>query len=438
MRFPTDVPVKLVMLGTGRDRRARRPPPLPAAARIEPARTVYPLRRGPGGSEKPYPTEFAPADLGQNKARVLAERYASVFGMKAEYVPSFVETREELMRLIRPGIWEIKEGPYLYKLKREMVLLLGCVDNNKSRRLCHEAFCQSQDLVYIDSGNEEFSGQVVCGVRRNGRTIFKPVGGIAPEILKAQDRFPSEISCAEAAQADPQSMAANIMAATVMVDMVYNILAHGRSRVRVTEFSTQTAKNANNFRKCKEGGSMKTIVDAKPFSDALANACTVPRKSRIPCLNEVYVHAYPDKCILAATDLTTWFITEIPAQGDEFSFIFPEAALRRKPAGTSAENWSWSMTCWRTKSVPAPGSPCEMAPGPANLKPVPERTTPICPMRTAPLCFLFRPAGLWTGSSAPDMRPRSLRPMPGQSAAASSSAATVFCPGRPPDGMGHR
>ena len=42
---------------------------------------------------------------------------------------------------------------------------------------------------------------------------------------------------------------------------------------------------------------MKTIVDAKPFSDALANACTVPRKSRIPCLNEVYVHAYPDKCI---------------------------------------------------------------------------------------------------------------------------------------------
>ena len=163
MRFPTDVPVKLVMLGTG----------------------------GTGGHAAPHLYRL-------------------------------------LHALNRPGIWEIKEGPYLYKLKREMVLLLGCVDNNKSRRLCHEAFCQSQDLVYIDSGNEEFSGQVVCGVRRNGRTIFKPVGGIAPEILKAQDRFPSEISCAEAA--------------TVMVDMVYNILAHGRSSVRVTEFSTQTAK----------------------------------------------------------------------------------------------------------------------------------------------------------------------------------------------------
>lgn len=100
MRFPTDVPVKLVMLGTG-GTAGTPPPPLPDAARIEPARTVYPLRRGPGGSENLIRQNFAPADLGQNKARVLAERYASVFGMKAEYVPSFVETREELMRLIR-------------------------------------------------------------------------------------------------------------------------------------------------------------------------------------------------------------------------------------------------------------------------------------------------------------------------------------------------
>lgn len=75
---------------------------------------------------------------------------------------------------------------------------------------------------------------------------------------------------------------------------------------------------------------MKTIVDAKQFSDALANACTVPRKSAIPCLNEVYVHAYPDKCILAATDLTTWFITEIPAQGDEFSLILSRSCVVEK------------------------------------------------------------------------------------------------------------
>ena len=116
------------------------------------------------------------------------------------------------------------------------------MDNNKSRQLCHKAFCQSKDLIYIDSGNGEFSGQVVCGVRKNGRTVFKPIGGVMPELLRATDKFPTELSCAEAAQADLQSMAANITAATAVVDMVYNILTHGESIVRQMDFSTKTVR----------------------------------------------------------------------------------------------------------------------------------------------------------------------------------------------------
>ena len=183
---------------------------------------------------------FSHADLGENKARVLAERYAAVFGMEAEYIPFFIEDLDSLMNLITPTFWRSSElsAPNI----QELVILLGCVDNNRSRQLCHQAFYQSKDLVYIDSGNGEFSGQVVCGVRRNGHTIFKPVGGVHPQMLRDQDKFPSQLSCAEAAQADPQSMAANIMAATAVVDMVYNILTHGRSRVRQTDFSTQTVK----------------------------------------------------------------------------------------------------------------------------------------------------------------------------------------------------
>ena len=103
-------------------------------------------------------------------------------------------------------------------------------------------------LIHVDgwanehSGNGEFSGQVVCGVRRNGRTVRKPVGGVFPELLKAQDRFPSELSCAEASLADPQSMAANITAATIVVDMVYNILVNGECSVRQADFSTRTIR----------------------------------------------------------------------------------------------------------------------------------------------------------------------------------------------------
>ena len=240
MRFSLTRPVKIVQLGAGG-----------TGGHIAPQiyRLLYSLKRparyiicdGDKVEEKNLLRQnFSPADRGENKARVLAERYSTVFGLEAEYVPSFIEKLDTLMELIRPNEWELDEMSR-GKVK-EMVILLGAVDNNKSRRLCHQAFYQSKDLVYIDSGNGEFTGQSVCGVRRNGHTVFKPIGGVQPELLKDTDKFPSELSCAEASVSDPQSMAANITAATAVVNMVYNILALGENLVRQTEFSTRTVK----------------------------------------------------------------------------------------------------------------------------------------------------------------------------------------------------
>ncbi len=240
MKVPTEGPVKIVMLGAGG-----------TGGHIAPHiyRMLYALQRpsrfiicdGDLVEVKNLVRQnFSPADLGENKARVLAERYASVFGMEAEYVPNFIESLDALTALITPRDWQLNEREY--RTTREMVILIGAVDNNKSRKLCHEAFTRAKDLIYIDSGNGEFSGQVVCGVRKNGRTVFRPIGSVYPEICKAQDKFPTELSCAEAAQSDPQSMAANITAATAVVDIVYNILAHGENLVRQTDFSTRTVK----------------------------------------------------------------------------------------------------------------------------------------------------------------------------------------------------
>ncbi len=114
------------------------------------------------------------------------------------------------------------------------------MDNNKSRQLCHRIFQQAQELIYIDSGNGEFTGQVVCGVRRSGKTYYPSIGMVYPDVLEDTDKFPTELSCAEASVSAPQSMAANITAATAVVDMVYNILALGDSTVRKITFSTMT------------------------------------------------------------------------------------------------------------------------------------------------------------------------------------------------------
>jgi hypothetical protein len=118
------------------------------------------------------------------------------------------------------------------------VILIGAVDNNKSRQLCHRVFYASDDLIYIDSGNGEHTGQVVCGIRSGGRTIYRPIGSAYPDVLENTDKFPTELSCAEASVSAPQSIAANITAATIVVDMIYNILTQGESRVRQVTFAT--------------------------------------------------------------------------------------------------------------------------------------------------------------------------------------------------------
>ena len=241
MRFAENRPVKIVMLGAGG-----------TGGHIAPHlyRLLYALERpvrfiicdGDIVEEKNLVRQnFTPADLGENKARVLAERYSSVFGMETEYVPEFIESGERLLSMLRARTFPT--GPYWHSpTVKELVILIGAVDNNKSRKLCHEVFYKLDDLIYIDSGNGKYTGQVVCGVRRNGRTIRKSIGGVHPEMLKDTDLFPSEISCAEAAQEDPQSIVANVTAATAVLIMVYNILTHGENNAMQTDFSTQTIR----------------------------------------------------------------------------------------------------------------------------------------------------------------------------------------------------
>ena len=237
MRYPTGTPIKVIMLGAGGTG---------SYVAMHLYRLLHCLDRrvriiiadGDSVEEKNLVRQhFTVADLGQNKAQVIAERYASAFKMKAEYIPDFIEDKERLLQLLKPDIVRIRKNSWL--MLEETVILLGCVDNNRSRRLCNEAFYECKDLIYIDSGNGEHSGQVVNGIRRNGRTLSKPVGAIYPDILDETDKFPSERSCAEASVSAPQTIAANMTAATVVVNMLHNILVLGDNRVKSVTFSTR-------------------------------------------------------------------------------------------------------------------------------------------------------------------------------------------------------
>ena len=102
MKFAKNRPVKIVMLGAGG-----------TGGHIAPHlyRLLYALERpvrfiicdGDIVEEKNLVRQnFTPADLGENKAKVLAERYSSVFGMETEYAPEFIESGQRLLSMLRP------------------------------------------------------------------------------------------------------------------------------------------------------------------------------------------------------------------------------------------------------------------------------------------------------------------------------------------------
>lgn len=258
MRFALNTPVKILMLGAGGTGGHVTPHMYRLLHTLERSVKIV-IADGDIIEDKNLVRQnFISADLGRNKAQVLAERYSTAFGMETLYVPDFIENVEKLMELVKPDTYQ--PSPYSYRREQGLSILIGAVDNNKSRRLCHEIFTKSDDLIYLDSGNGEYTGQVVCGIRRKGRTYYKPIGDTFPDILEDTDKFPTELSCAEAAISAPQSIVANIMAATAVVSYLYNILVFGRIETRSVTFSTKTVNlKPNTSKKTKRKAGMNYV-----------------------------------------------------------------------------------------------------------------------------------------------------------------------------------
>ena len=114
---------------------------------------------------------FIEADLGKNKAMVLAERYSNAFGIETSYIPQYVEDEEMLEELLEPLQYPQnryvtnQNGEAVREVISEIVILIGAVDNNRSRQVFHSVFQRAKELIYIDSGNSKASGQVICGER---------------------------------------------------------------------------------------------------------------------------------------------------------------------------------------------------------------------------------------------------------------------------------
>jgi len=154
----------------------------------------------------------APQDIGKYKVEVLSERYGNVYDLNIPARPEEVNNAQYLIDVLQKSIAGFKPT---------ISCLLGCVDNNRTRQVFNEAFEKFEGhLVYGDSGNDEWTGQIIFGMKSSEGVILPPVAHYYPDILEDTDKFPSQLSCQEQAVSSPQNIATNVLAATQMFALI--------------------------------------------------------------------------------------------------------------------------------------------------------------------------------------------------------------------------
>ena len=160
---------------------------------------------------------FVSADVGKNKAEVLAQRYSGAFGVEIGHIPSYMSTWRDV------------------QVERD-ALVITCTDNLKSRKIIADS-CKNN--VWIDLGNEATHGQVsfsYTGIRTWDGTIYNNSRFQIPNVfelfpdhlekLSEENRKESiRVSCAELAEESPQQLGfINNTCAAVAMNYVHALL----------------------------------------------------------------------------------------------------------------------------------------------------------------------------------------------------------------------
>lgn len=200
---------------------------------------------------------FIEKDLERNKAEVLATRYGVAFSTDIQFLDEYI-TSAEMLRDIVQGMQS--RGGFI-------PVIVDCCDNNATRVLIHEAIQllkKDTDYLYsLSSGNELYTGQVVCGMVLGDRLkvyetyenheIFRTptVADMFPEILEGGDKLPTEMSCDEAAISHPQNIMTNITAGNLLFNFANTLLTadiHNEDNPGLNYFAVTFDTQNGNFR----------------------------------------------------------------------------------------------------------------------------------------------------------------------------------------------
>ena len=123
-------------------------------------------------------------------------------------------------------------------------MLIGCLDNNASRKIAHDFVNEVPEAVWIDGGNAERHGQAYVCIKEDGQIVegFESPIDIEPafQTFEGDERRPDQISCAEQSESAPQNVTANVTSANVLFNIMAIFLNGGALMTNKYIFDTRT------------------------------------------------------------------------------------------------------------------------------------------------------------------------------------------------------
>lgn len=155
---------------------------------------------------------FAPSDVGQPKAAVLAQRFNYAYGLDIHWITAPVAPEH---------------------LQGSRSIVCGAVDNHTARRVIAEA----QPALWIDAGNHHSNGQVIIGSTDDRvvieRELDKPdaicrhlpyPSLVFPDLLEPEAPDDTDLPCAELIAANEQGLLVNDFMAAIGAQYLAKLL----------------------------------------------------------------------------------------------------------------------------------------------------------------------------------------------------------------------
>lgn len=166
---------------------------------------------------------YSDADIGINKADILAQKINATFDVNFQFVPEYVSEPYSITRLFSGR-------------KDELPIIIGTVDNHPARILMERAFLETKNSIYVDSANEDVYGDVIVGVRGEKETLLRSRGMYRPqELFKGTERI-KDRSCERKTEENPQQIATNKMASNILLSIMSDLLNHLELRAHFVNF----------------------------------------------------------------------------------------------------------------------------------------------------------------------------------------------------------